>query len=799
MTARKIPLLTATALLAVSLMACDSPEEKYAKYIDRGAELFDQGAYDKARLEFKNAARLKPADAEVRYRLGLIDEAQGKLPEAFKNFVMAEQQNAQHHEALLKLAQYFIAGEQNEEAYKRINALLAIQADDADALALRGSLRMRGKELDLAEQDVRKALALEPDNVIAYSVLTGLYVTRGDIDKAGETVEEGVRRNPKNVGLLLLKAMIYERSSNIDKISEAYKVIFNLKPEEVRYRDDLAKVYAQADKIDDAEKVLRDGVASMPENWDMKKKLIAFLNEKRGLDVAEKALKDYMLTYPDNKELVFWLADLYLANKATDRAVALLQDVVKQTDEEAKEKHGLNARTSLARIHYVKGDRQLAEKLTQGVLAHDPDNKEALLVRARMLFEDGDYQNAVVALRTIVRGKTDSADALQLLGESLLAQGYTDLAADTFTQLVQVAPTSSQAKVRLAQLLSAQGDHARALALLALVTSGDPTYPIGWESTARVALEAKNWTLAEEAIKNLEAMEGRANIATFLRGQTAVAKGLYEEAIVFNKQVISADITTPLAGHALRALVEAYRKIDKAQEAASYLATLDQTHPLVLTLTGRIQTSLGQFEAAALAYDRAIANNSRDVETFIARAQLFIRDKKIDEALSVLSKAEAASLSDVRLSMMRAGLLVEKKQYPQAIAVYEKILSRTPNVDAAANNAAQLIADYLFDDPAMLEKARLLSERFIRSTSPYFLDTFAWVAFRQGRIEQALTIYERILASDNAVPEAIYYHYGMALAKMGRVAEAKTALQKAVEPKEPYAGLEEAQRLLSGL
>ncbi len=797
MNTRKVTLLAATALLAVSLTACDSPEEKYAKYIDRGNTLFEKGDYDTARVEYKNAVRLKPADADVRYRLGLVDEAQGNLQEAFKNFVMAEQQDAHHHDALLKLAQYLIAGNQSDEAFKRINILLGDAPNDANALALKASLHLRGKELDLAEQTVRKALENDPANVIGYSVLTGIYVTRGAMDKAGDTVEEGVKRNPKNVGLLLLKAMIYERTSNIDKISEAYKVIFSLKPEDVRYRDDLAKVYVQAEKIDEAEKILRDGVVGAPDNWDMKKKLVAFLNEKRGVDAAEKAIREYMQAYPDNKDLVFWLADLYIANKAMDRAIALLQEVVKKSEDDVKEKHSLTARTSLARIHFAQGDRSLAEKLTQAVLEQDPNNSEALLVRARMLYTEGDYQNAVVALRTIVRDKPDAADALQFLGESLLAQGYMDLAVDTFSQLVQAAPTNLPAKVRLAQLLSANGDSARALALLDLVTKVDPSYSVGWESMARVALDSKNWSLAENAIKTLEDLKDQTALAQFLRGQLAVAKGLPDEAFSFYKQVVATDVKMPLAGHALRALAALYRSQNKREEAVAYFSSLDQTAPNVLSLLGQAQLALGRKAEAAQAFDRAIETRTSESEAYIGRAQLLLQDKKAEEALSLFARAETAIPTDMRLTMMRADIFAAQGLYKDSLAMYEKILAHNPNADAAANNAAQLIADYVSDDPAALEKARILSERFIRSSSPYYLDTLAWVYFRQGKVDQAQTIYERILAAGQKLPEAIYYHHGLLLMKTGRMPEARQAFEKAVRSPVPFAGLEDAKKWLS--
>ena len=84
-TSRVLALVTAVAL-ALVLTACGDANDREAKYIKRGIALFDKGDYEKAKLEFKNAAQIKPTDPEVRYRLGLVDEAQGDLRNAFVNF-----------------------------------------------------------------------------------------------------------------------------------------------------------------------------------------------------------------------------------------------------------------------------------------------------------------------------------------------------------------------------------------------------------------------------------------------------------------------------------------------------------------------------------------------------------------------------------------------------------------------------------------------------------------------------------------------------------------------------------------
>ena len=75
------------------LASCDNPENKTEKYIIRGDALFAEKDYVRAKLEYKNAARISPTNPKVIYSLGLVEEAQGNIIEALKAFMVAEQQN----------------------------------------------------------------------------------------------------------------------------------------------------------------------------------------------------------------------------------------------------------------------------------------------------------------------------------------------------------------------------------------------------------------------------------------------------------------------------------------------------------------------------------------------------------------------------------------------------------------------------------------------------------------------------------------------------------------------------------
>src|SRR5258708_8669203 len=58
--------------VAAVLFGCSSsPQARRDKYLSRGKELIQKKDYTRALLEFKNAAKAIPNDAEVYYQIGL--------------------------------------------------------------------------------------------------------------------------------------------------------------------------------------------------------------------------------------------------------------------------------------------------------------------------------------------------------------------------------------------------------------------------------------------------------------------------------------------------------------------------------------------------------------------------------------------------------------------------------------------------------------------------------------------------------------------------------------------------------
>src|SRR5690348_3938793 len=92
--------------LAVGCAGCRmSPEAKEARFLRRGQVLMAQKDYHRAILEFRNAATVRPSDAEAYYQLGMAYLISGDPASAAGSFQRATGLNPKHSAAQLKLAE----------------------------------------------------------------------------------------------------------------------------------------------------------------------------------------------------------------------------------------------------------------------------------------------------------------------------------------------------------------------------------------------------------------------------------------------------------------------------------------------------------------------------------------------------------------------------------------------------------------------------------------------------------------------------------------------------------------------
>ncbi len=209
----------------------------------------------------------------------------------------------------------------------------------------------------------------------------------------------------------------------------------------------------------------------------------------------------------------------------------------------------------------------------------------------------------------------------------------------------------------------------------------------------------------------------------------------------------------------------------------------------MLALTGHPQEADIQFREATRV-------NPKWLTPWLDWGELWIGQKRPEQALQVIQAGLKANPESEELQMLLASVYSTQGQIDQAITAYEGALRLNPRNVLVANNLAVLLVDYK-GDPQSLQKAFALSRDFEKEAPhPLFLDTLGWVQFKMGQQEEALRLMKGAVAK---LPEAptLNYHLGMAFYQSGKTAEAKVLSSKALKSPETFEGRQEAAKILA--
>src|SRR5437764_14054742 len=116
---------------------------------------------------------------------------------------------------------------------------------------------------------------------------------------------------------------------------------------------------------------------------------------------------------------------------------------------------------------------------------------------------------------------------------------------------------------------------------------------------------------------------------------------------------------------------------------------------------------------------------------------------------------------------------------------YEKVLALSPNFVPALNNLAYIYSEKLNNLNRAGELARKAHE--LAPAEPSVQDTLGWVLYRQGKSQEAAQLLEHSASKSPGTGE-IQFHLAMANYLMGRLDEARAAVEKAAAASGAFAG-----------
>ncbi len=733
------------------------------QYLDRGNQLFAEGKYEDAALNYRNAAKKDSQSAEIPYRLALALLKLNKAPDAYQALNQAVALNPKYLPASVELAGFCLsvyaldpshpAGMYNR-ARSLTDGILAAEPNSTDGLRLKGGIALLDNRAAEAIETFGRALKIAPDKAELHAGLAEALIKNNQPEDGEREAKQAIARQPQ--------------------FGPAYDLLYSF--------------YVGQQRWQDAEALLKSRIANNPKDSASVVRLAGFYHRLKRPDDAEKtinSLLDQRAVFPQADLLA---GDFHFVARDWEKALADYQRGLGR-DKPREKVYEQRSAAMLA----VLGRREEALKALDAILAKDGKDLFARSLKVQVLAELGGAKNL-------------------------------ELAAALGNDLAKEAPRSLRIQMIVAQALLAKGDLEGASARLQQAIKDDPRSLAPRLALARVSMLRKNYAMVVEQSDAALAIKPDEPNARLFRIIGLTGRGDYAQAKVEaqqlardspNERQVQMQLGIIALGQKRYAEAEAnfrkmYREGDRdLQPLAGLVSTFvaenmpDRALQLVEAEMKRAPESAGASallvataqaagkpDVALAELQKLAAKNPNSPEVKLRIAELERKRGNFPAALEQLQQARKIAPDRKGIDAVVASVQDQAGQKKEAIASYRTALSKTPDDPFLMNNLAYLLADTGGD----LNQALELVNAGLRKqpSNPSLQDTLAWIHIKRGSVDKALPVLATL--THNSPNETIFrFHYAMALFQSGDRASAKRQLEVALSQK-PAAPMESAIR-----
>jgi tetratricopeptide (TPR) repeat protein len=781
------------ALLSV-LAACDTAEERADAHFQRGLELVQQGASIKAQLEFRNALKLNAKHTMARYEFGNLLRKKRDIRGALQQYLGVIEQDAAFLPARLEVAEIFLLANRAEDASRHVAAALELDPSNLRARGMEATVDFKNGDVDRAVERADSVLVEDPSNITARLVRVAWMMDRGELREAMAEVDKGAKLNPDDLSLNVVKLGIAEQLGDPGPVGDQLKSLVRLFPETNQFHSSLAAWHLGRNETEEAEAQLRALVTNNPDEPRWALDLVRFLGSIRGMEAARAELKTLIASDHPHAEFQFALAAIDISEGNSEEALTRLRSVVEKSGDTAD---GFKARVEVASYLIRSGDREAGFAEIDYILEKDPRNVAALGIRAARFVEEDRPDLAINDLRSALDSDPDNVKLLGLLATAYERAGSHELAVERMAQAATVSGFDPAPTMRYVKTLMAEGKNDVVESILRDAMSRRADNRDFLLAFAQIRLGKEDWREVQRIADRLRTLNPKDPAADRLVAASLVGQKMFSQSIDVLSEAVTASGGED-AG-AMMSLVRTYIAAGQVDEAEAYLSGQIEANPgnaAALVMFGSLQAARGKLDEAEATFLRAIETAPEFGVAYASLASIYQAKGQSEDAKKQLEAGLEASGND-NLRLALAMRMEAEGDIQGAIDAYDIIYSRRSDSAIVANNLASLIADHHADDPAQVERAFNIAQRFRDSSNPYMQDTFGWLLYLRGQSEQAVASLRPAAEQLNTNP-LVQYHLGRVYEDLGQLDRANDSLLRAIELAQttPFIQLEEAKAAL---
>ena len=741
-------LVLALCLVAAALLAsCNrSPQAKEADFLKRGKALLEKKDYRRAVLEFMNAAKAIPNDAEPYYQLGLTSLALQDPRTAVAAFSKALELDPKHAGARLKLAELMAVTRYKnlaEDAMSRLEAIVAESPQNLEAVDALAAVEWRLGQSDSGIKLLEESLEKFPDSLKSSVMLARLKVSQGDLQGAEDALQKAAASAPQSVQPVLALGQLYTMLNKPDDAERQFRQALQRDPKSAIALLGIAAVQASTKRLEEAEHTLREVAALPDKRYEPVYGVFLYSNGKR--DAALVEFQRMVKAHPADRAARTRLVWAYLQMNKLAEAQSALAEALK------KNPRDVDALYQQSKLYLLQGKTNEAQADLTQAARFEPNSAVVHLTLAQTYKIQGRSRNEREELQGVLRADNNALEARLELAANLLAGNDPHQA----LRLLDEAPPPQ--KQVLQWLLQ------RNRVLLALRDTGELR-----RSLAQIPPQLR---LAELVLQDALLKMTEHDFAGARKAAEEVLSKYPEDAV------------------AAKIVVDCYIAEKQPNQARETLARRLAAHPQSAPLHNLMADwylRAGDPASARKEWESAKAADAKFLQADLALAGLDRMEKHPEAAMQRLLSIVAADQNNVPALLQMASIEEEAGNGTAAISVYRRVLEVEGTNVTALNNLAYHLA---VDDPdAGLKLAQQAGE--IAPENPAVQDTLGWIYYRKG-IYKSASQYLQAAFTKEPTPQR-QFHLAMSYIKLGDARLGQEMLAAALQ-KDPNLPKSEAE------
>ena len=509
-----------------------------------------------------------------------------------------------------------VAKDSLHKAIDHFEALIRLKPSDTESYVILGRLYKLNNEPAKAEAAFKKILTSDPSSRNALSSLAQLYTDQGDYAQAIDLLTK-IPDSDMDGPLLGMLAYAYSQSHETDKSVEVFEKAMARDPDNQDIRRAYVESLMEAGKTEAARTELQKILKADPEDGQSHMRLSQLDRQEGRFDQARQELERAKTLMPENTEVPFQQVLLEDAAGNQDKAIEILQGLIKQTEKPQGQYtigEANNRAIFLERLGEIyrsqeKFDMALTEfKQIEALGKNQAPRGEGLIVETLRLSKQP--EKALAEAEAAAQKYPDDRPLRRLRASLLGEQGHVDEAIRQLQGMLKGGQGDGEIYLSMAQIYLQAKRFPEAETVtnkaLALSPKSDD------QEMARFMLGSiferqKKWDLAEEQFKKVLAVDPLNAPASNYLGYMLADRGVrLDESVKFIQKALTAE---PNNGAYLDSLGWAYlqmNRVDLAEAPLEKAARLITGDPTVQEHLGHLYFRMGKKVEAEQQWEQAL-------------------------------------------------------------------------------------------------------------------------------------------------------------------------------------------------